>query len=71
MQNFPHPPPETYRKRLCYQCKESLESEGYITNSEFGSCLRGTCERCGKEKIVSEIYRYTLSARERNRRGLK
>ena len=65
-----YPPPETYRKRLCVRCKDDLEAEGYLTNYEAGTCLRGTCERCGAEKTITEVYRYTLTARERKRRGL-
>lgn len=67
---FEYPPKDTYRKRLCGACLIDLQHDGYITAYEDGTCVRGSCEMCGKQKQIVGVYRYTLSARERKRRGL-
>ena len=58
-----------HRKRLCRDCVDYLEMCGNITNSEYGSERKAMCELCLKEK-QTKVYRYTLTARERWRRGL-
>lgn len=64
------PPPDTFRKRLCPECMDDLEHMGYLTNPEKGTMERGVCERCGKNRPITRIYRYTLSCKERARRGM-
>lgn len=59
-----------YRKRLCLDCVDDLEHEGFMTNPEKDTLQRGVCERCGRCKSVTKIYRYTLSSRERARRRM-
>lgn len=67
---LPWPPPGTFRKRVCPECVDELEQLGFLTNSERGTTARGECERCGRNRPVTRIYRYTLSCKERARRGL-
>ncbi len=64
-----NPPEGVYRKRLCRDCVDYLESCGNLTNPEYSSEARALCEICHKEK-ATKMYRYTLTARERWRRGL-
>ena len=67
---YRQPPDGCYRRRLCLECKVDLMADGYLLNSEDAFPQRGTCERCGKRKVLSAVFRYTLSAKERERRGL-
>ncbi len=60
-----------YRSRLCHDCMDELECSGWLTNPEPDTLQRGVCERCGKTKSVTKIYRYTLTCRERARRGME
>lgn len=63
-------PEGCFRRRLCIDCKADLEADGYLTHPERDTMRRGDCERCGRMKSVTAVYRYTLSWRERKRRGL-
>ena len=64
------PPSGCYRKRLCMKCKVGRQAEGYLVNDEAGTLGHGTCEACGKRDVLSAVYRYTLSAKERKARGI-
>jgi len=64
------PPEGCYRKRLCLKCKVELQVDGYFMHGEDFLPSEGTCERCKKKSAATNIYRYTLSAKERERRGL-
>lgn len=68
--SYAHPPEGCYRKRLCLKCKTDLLVEGYFMRGEEFLPSEGTCERCKKKSAATNIYRYTLSAKERERRGL-
>jgi len=47
-----------------------LQVDGYFMHGEDFLPSEGTCERCKKKSAATNIYRYTLSAKERERRGL-
>lgn len=64
-------PKGVFRKRLCIECVDNLERSGWLTHPEKDTTQRGVCERCGYTKSVTKIYRYTLTARERARRGME
>lgn len=64
-------PKGVFRKRLCIECVDDLERSGWLTNPEKDTAQRDVCERCGYTKSVTKIYRYTLTARERARRGME
>lgn len=63
-------PKGVFRKRLCLDCVGELEFLGFLTSPEKDTAQRGECERCGQMRSVTKIYRYTLSCRERARRGM-
>lgn len=67
--HFEYPPVGTFRKRLCGCCVEDLRDNGYLAEPEAGPPKMIPCERCGG-KSMTKVYRYTLSARERAKRGL-
>lgn len=62
-------PKGVFRKRLCLECVDDLERDGFLTNPERSTTKRDTCERCGYVKSITRVYRYTLTARERARRA--
>lgn len=60
---------EIAKAQLCAGCV-AIMSEEYIIREHAPWWLPGTCERCGKKRLVG-TYKYTLSKKGLERRGLE
>ena len=57
------------RARLCVACLQEMAAE-YIIEPAFHGWAQGVCQRCGKERKMTTIKRYTMSKRGLEKRGL-
>lgn len=54
--------------RMCPECSVDMADE-YVMRC-MGSAARGSCDRCGRDKPLTHIWKYTMKGKALRRRGL-